>query len=208
MISPPRPADDGTPLYVAPTRGYRWLMLVLLGVLAVLALVVLALAIFIAWQIAAKLSTAAAVVILVVFGFLIVLLLALIVVNAVLQSSMVFAVTTQGLTFAPPYRRARFVPWAQVAAIEPSRGMLMRGAVAVVLEDGARLTASLTNASAGYAHPPAPSHLSPDNGAPAPLRAALDGLARYRRGEFAEPRLRPPGPPAASNEFAARPPAG
>lgn len=208
MFSPPRPVDGGTPLYVAPTQGYRRLMFVLLGVLVVLALVVLALTVVIAWQMAAKLSIAAAMVTLAVSGFLIVVLLVLIMINAVLQSSMVFAVTTQGLTLATPYRRARFVPWAQMAAIEPSQGLLMRGAVVVVLADGTRLTASLTNASARYAHPPAPPHLGPDTGAPVPLRAALDGFARYRGGEFADSSLRAPGPPAASNGAAARPPAG
>ncbi|GAA4526282.1 hypothetical protein GCM10023160_20620 [Brachybacterium paraconglomeratum] len=212
MFSPPRPLDGGTPLYVAPTRSYRRLMLALLGVLVVLALVVFALIVVVAWQMAAQLSLMAAVVTLAVFGVLLLVLLVLITINAALQSSMIFAVTTQGLTVATPYRRARFVPWAQVAALEPSPGRLMRGAVVAVLADGSRLTASLTNASLGYAHPAAPPHLSsphpgPGAAAPVPLRAALDGLARYRRGEFADASLRAPAPRAASNGSAAQPPA-
>lgn len=171
MLRSPRPLDDGTPLYLAPTPGYRRLMLALLGLLAVGALLLIG-------------------------------------INVALQSSMVFAVTTHGLTLAPSYRRARPIPWASVVAIEPSQGLLMKGAAVVTLQDGSRLTAPLTNTSAGSALPPAPPHLGPDTGAPVPLRTALDGLDRYRRGEFSGARFTAPGRPAESNGSAARPPAG
>lgn len=117
MLRPPRPRDDGTPLYIAPTPGYRRLMLALLGLLVLIG-------------------------------------------------------------------------------------------INIALQDGTRLTASLTNSSAGYAHPPAPPHFGPDTGVPGPLRAARAGLDRYHRGEFPGSGLTAPGRPAASNGSAAPPPAG
>lgn len=208
MVASPRPLDDGAPLYIAPTARSQRLMTVLYGVVAVMALLLLVSGALVTFVIA-QLSTAAAILVVAVFGVLMLALLVAAVIALIAQHGMVFAVTTQGITLVPPYRRARAIPWSRIAAIEPSRTWMMRGAVVVLLEDGTRLTASQTNASARSAHPPAPAHLGPGNGepgTPVPLRAALDGLERYRRGEFAGTGVTAPPPPAAPNGPAAPPP--
>lgn len=184
MRGAPHPGDGGDLLYAAPTPGYRRMILLLLAVVAALTLLIAGLSVLLV-VILAQISGALAVVTGLVVGVLLLVLLALMVINLVLQSSMTFAVTTRGIALAPPYRRVRSIPWQRIAAIEASQSMLMKGATIVVLQDGTRLTGSLTNASARFAHPPAPPHLGPDADAPVPLRAARDGLDRFRRGEFA-----------------------
>lgn len=186
MPTAPSTLDAGVTLYVAPTTGYRRLIMTLLIVVAVLAVLVFGAAILLV-VILAQASGAAAFIVAAIFFPLLLLLFALIGLNAWLQWGLTFAVTTTGLTLCPPYRRARFIPWPEVAAVEASTSTFMRGAVVAVLSDGTRLTASLTNASAAFAHPQPPPHLGPYDGSPTPLRAARDGLLRFRAGEFAGP---------------------
>lgn len=204
-FSPPiAPIGQGT-LYTSPTPRSQRLMFALYGLVGVLLLVMLGLVVLIVVigyvRSIPGISAAG-----LLIGIPWLVCVATLVVTLVMQAQMVFSVTTKGITLTPPYRGPRTVPWAEISRIEPSASWLMRGATVVVLQDGTRLTASQTNASAAFLHPPAPPHLGPDNGAPTPLRAALDGLERYRRGEFSGAGVTAPHPPGASNGPSAPPP--
>ncbi len=95
-----------------------------------------------------------------------------------------FTVTTQGVVIRTLLRTRR-LPWQHIARIEVDAGWVHQGQTLVVLHDGRRLGAPITEARSALRRGESTRDHGPDLSAPAvPTRAAVDAHRRWLRGEF------------------------
>lgn len=182
----------GRILYALPMPGYRRTMTVLTAVVLVLLLVVGALA---ASALIAALSdwgfpAEEMLLIRIALGVPMAVTLGLVVIAAVLSIRLLrrvqrirYVVSTEGVTLFPGRRGETFIPWCDIAAVEQQSAGLSRGATVLVLADGRRLIATLTNSMNALHFPPLPAHLATRAGsAPDPVLVTRDALERSRAG--------------------------
>lgn len=105
-----------------------------------------------------------------------------------LGQRMRFTVTTQGIVVRTMLRTRRF-PWEQIARIEVDPGMAHQGQTLVVLHDGRRVGAPITEARSAMRRGESTRDHGPRLTEPArPTRAAIDAHRRWLRGEFGQHR--------------------
>lgn len=103
---------------------------------------------------------------------------------AVLGQRPRFTVSTAGVEIRTPLRTRR-LPWSEVAIIEVDQGWVHEGQTIVVLRDGRRIGAPITEARSAMRR----GERTTDHGpglreAAIPTRAAIDAHRRWLRGEF------------------------
>ena len=95
-----------------------------------------------------------------------------------------FAVTTAGVEIRT-LLRSRRIPWADVAIIEVDRGWVHQGQTVVVLHDGRRIGAPITEARSAMRRGESVFDHGSDLMQPArPTRAAIDAHRRWLRGDL------------------------
>ena len=95
-----------------------------------------------------------------------------------------FIVSTAGVEIRTPLRTRR-IPWADVAIIEVDRGWTHQGQTVVVLHDGRRIGAPITEARSAMRRGERTADHGPGLRDPAiPTRAAIDAHRRWLRGEL------------------------
>ena len=105
-----------------------------------------------------------------------------------LGQRMRFTVTTQGIVVRTMLRTRRF-PWEQIARIEVDPGITHQGQTLVVLHDGRRVGAPITEARSAMRRGESTRDHGPRLTEPArPTRAAIDAHRRWLRGEFGQHR--------------------
>jgi hypothetical protein len=95
-----------------------------------------------------------------------------------------FTVSTAGIEIRTPLR-TRHLPWAEIAIVEVDHGWVHQGQTVVVLRDGRRIGAPITEARSAIRRGERTSDHGPGFREPAiPTRAAVDAHRRWLRGEL------------------------
>ncbi|MGP9539657.1 PH domain-containing protein [Brachybacterium sp. AOP43-C2-M15] len=95
-----------------------------------------------------------------------------------------FTVSTTGLEIRTPLRTRR-LPWAEIAVVEVDHGWVHQGQTVVVLRDGRRIGAPITEARSARRRGERIADHGPGSREPAiTTRAAIDAHRRWLRGEL------------------------